>query len=93
MKLLIHLLLCVLPLNAKNCISDAGEKCLTKSQVGPYGVFMEKGDPCFLYKDARVSLKRIKEFFEIFCCFSAVVFCFAWRIEFVHLHRRMWMSR
>ena len=40
---------------SKDCIADFGNKrCLTKNEVGPYGIFVQGGDPCFLYHGRRL---------------------------------------
>ena len=49
-------LACVLGLyKAEDCISNfQGKRCLKKSEVGGFAIFMKGGDPCFLYKSKRV---------------------------------------
>ena len=41
---------------AADCISSNGAKCLKKSDLpAGFGAMMLGGDPCFMFKDARVS--------------------------------------
>ena len=39
----------------KSCLSDMGEKCMKKDELGPFGNFVEGGDPCFVYNKKRVN--------------------------------------
>ena len=41
---------------AADCVSKNGVKCLKKSDLpAGFGAMMLGGDPCFMFKDARVS--------------------------------------
>ncbi len=40
---------------AADCISGMGKRCLTKSEAGPYSIFMTGGDHCFAYMNSYVS--------------------------------------
>ena len=55
MKITLILLILDLSLIKPDCISDYDNKrCLSKSEVGPYGVFVQGGDPCFVYHGRRL---------------------------------------
>ena len=39
------------------CMSDMFKRCLLKNEVGFYGIFVNGGNPCFVYNRGRVSTK------------------------------------
>ena len=39
------------------CMSDMFKRCLLKNEVGFYGIFVNGGNPCFVYNGGRVSTK------------------------------------
>ena len=41
-------------IKAKHCISDGNKRCWLKNELGPYGIFVKGGDPCFEYHGRRV---------------------------------------
>ena len=41
----------------KSCLSDMGEKCMKKDELGPFEKFAKGGDPCFVYNKKRVNIK------------------------------------
>ena len=59
--LLILTFMAVLWVHAEDdCVSNfQGMKCLKKSEVGGFAIFMKGGDPCFLYRNKRVNIFMI----------------------------------
>ena len=39
----------------KSCLSDMGEKCMKKDELGLFEKFAVGGDPCFVYNKNRVN--------------------------------------
>ena len=42
------------------CMSDMFKRCLLKNEVGFYGIFVNGGNPCFVYNGGRVSIPYVK---------------------------------